>query len=219
MEDKHACAGVPVRTGAEPEALARIPRSLRDEFPGLEAATDEDEAVVRGQLGKKYQGEILVARRCPHSKPAVVLTIPLAGDGGPVPPLLWLTCPNAVRTTGTLESSGAMAEISSMLDSEAGAKDAFMLSESTFANLSGELARSVGGDALASRSIERGVAGGPPGAIKCLHAHVALCLSRAGGEGSGEWHAEEAGPGRWCIQMLEERGGPWCERPPAACVV
>jgi hypothetical protein len=212
-------------TGEERDAAIGLPSwmpvSATELFPFLEPATGLDEEMVRSQLGKQFQGEILVARRCPHSRPAVVLTLPLAGTGGPVPPLLWLTCPEASRMTGTLESSGGMAEVSSMLGSEESSTAALAGEDCRFADVAAEIARAVGGDELAGRAMDRGVAGGPPGAIKCLHAHLAYRLASsalpAGPSGCGP--GEGRSPGQWCVEVLEQRGGPWCERPPAACIV
>lgn len=219
MEDRHHDPGLPVRAGALGKA---VPDSVRRAFPGLEQASEQDRAVVAAQLGRSYQGEIFVSRRCPHGCPAVVLTLPLEGLGGPVPPMLWLTCPRASSMVGRLESSGEMKAIKESLAADSGTHDEFLAEERRFAVLQEDLARAAGGDELARRLAARGVAGGRVGSIKCLHAHLAYRLSLqtdAGLPECGRVTSEgRALLGERCERLLEEEGGVWCERPPAACV-
>lgn len=200
-------------------ASSSIPRSAREAFPFLSPASRRDRAVVESQLGRPPRGEILVSRRCPHGRPAVVMTLPMEASGGPVPPLLWLTCPHASSLVGTLESSGAQKTVARRLEEDPEAAEDFAEDERGFAALQEELARSIDGDALAGRLGARGVAGGRMGAIKCLHAHLAYRLSIGPEEGEEEHGAgRRALPGRWCEEMLKEEGGAWCDEPPAACI-
>ncbi|MHB8896099.1 MAG: DUF501 domain-containing protein [Candidatus Geothermincolia bacterium] len=215
MEDCPPGARVPVSGGAAGRTFLATARAA---FPGLEPATPSDSAVVTSQLGRRYQGKIFITRRCPFYLPAVVLTVPIEGEGGPVPPLLWLTCPRASSLVGTLESGGAMKRIEERLGSKPGAARAFLEDEQRFAALQVEIALLASGESLASRIGSRGVAGGREGAIKCLHAHLAYRLSLDAGEDAGDAR-DRSVPGRWCMEMLEEEGGVWCERPPAACVI
>jgi len=195
-----------------------IPSSVREEFPGLEEATSSDEDTVCGQMGKQFQGRILVACRCPRSLPVVVLTLPFAGVGRPVPPLLWLTCPHSSSRSGTLESSGAMRLVEQWLEADTDAAGQFAADEDSYCEIQREVALATAGEQVADRLSARGVAGGKMGAIKCLHAHLAYRLAlgptglddeRAGGRGA---------IGRWCLERLEQEGGYWCERPPSACI-
>lgn len=213
MEDGRDNTGVSVSGRAADDV---IPGRVRSAFPGLAEADGCDRAIVKAQLGKPYQGEIFVTSRCPHGAPAVVLTLPIEGSGGPVPPMLWLTCPRATAAAGRLESSGCAAGFGGRLEGDDSLAGQFVAQEERFAALQEELARSVGGEHLAARLADRGAASGPIGAVKCLHAHLAYHLSLRGGA------VEREGPGsvlgEWCEEMLEEEGGVWCERPPAPCV-
>lgn len=204
------------------DVMAVLPAEVRGAFPWLEDASEADMSIVTSQLGKRYQGDILVSRRCAHGAPAVVLTLPLEGTGGPVPPMLWLTCPRASSMVGRLESTGRMEELRERLAGDECAAAVFLEGEERFAVLQEELALAVGGEALARRFASRGVAGGRVGAIKCLHAHLACTLSlgpEAGAmDGAPDRHGARALAGEWCLEMLEEEGGVWCESPPEACV-
>jgi hypothetical protein len=195
-----------------------IPAGVREEFPGLQEAGASDEDAVCAQIGKQFQGRILVASRCPRSMPVVVLTLPFAGAGGPVPPLLWLTCPHLSSRTGTLESTGAMLLIEQWLEADPAASAQFAADEDSFCEIQREVALATAGEEVADRLSSKGVAGGKMGAIKCLQAHLAYRLAlgpagiddeRAGGRGA---------VGRWCLERLEQEGGYWCERPPSACI-
>jgi uncharacterized protein len=223
VEALHADGGLPVSeapAGDGPRAtLDVIPATVRVVFPGLENADEADRAMVRSQLGKQYQGDILVSARCPHGRPAVVLTLPLEGSGGPVPPLLWLTCPRAVSLTGRIESSGAMKEVKERLEADRDFGSAFERDDEEYASVQRDVALAVGGEPLAHRIGERGVAGGRTGAVKCLHAHLAYFLSLDAGRAGASDDEGSGALGRWCFETLEEEGGAWCEEPPAACVI
>lgn len=197
-------------------------------FPFLEEADECDRAVVRGQLGKPFLGDVLIARRCPHGAPAVLLTLPFAGSGGAVPPLLWLTCPNASAGVGTLESRGEIARVGMRLQTDEALREEFIRQERVLASMQRRIAEASGGEELANRVASRGAAYGRIGSMKCLHAHLACHLAlqgdRCGGdvEAGGETESRRRGvrsvPGELCVEMLEEEGGIWCERPPAPCV-
>lgn len=205
-------------------------RWLREHLPFVEPASETDSETVKRQIGRAPRGEYAVARRCPRDLPAVVLTLPFAGGGTSVPPLLWLCCPSASARTGTLESSCAAGRVREWLASDIQALADFQLDEEAYGELQRGLARMTGGERLADRLEGRGAAGGKAGAVKCLHAHLAYRLATAGpgppaGEDSGspagcdnETRSRPGAIGAWCEQELEKEGGAWCERPPAACV-
>jgi uncharacterized protein len=196
-----------------------MPATVRGVFPALENADEADRAMVRSQLGKQYQGEILVSARCPHGRPAVVLTLPLEGSGGPVPPLLWLTCPRAASLVGRIESSGAMKDVRERLDADEAFGSSFVRDDEEYASVQRDVALAVGGEPMARRIGERGVAGGRAGAVKCLHAHLAFWLSLDAGRAGTSDDTGSGALGRWCFETLEEEGGAWCGEPPAACVI
>jgi hypothetical protein len=61
--------------------------------------------------------------------------------------------------------------------------------------------------APAQKLESRGVAGGRPGALKCLHAHLAYRLASGRGVVGG-----------WCLHELDKSGGLICEKIPEACL-
>ena len=201
--------------------MAKLPAEAREKLPGLESATHDDMIVLREQLGRQPRGELFVCVRCPHGRPAVIVTLPAAGRGGPVPPLFWLCCPVASSRVGTLESRGSIAAVMDRLDSDEEAAAAFRRDEVEFGGLLLSLA---GGDQprqLVARLEGRGAAGGAAGAVKCLHAHLAYRLALSGRPDDAydtRERSDEGVIGRWCEDMLAAEGGAWCERPPAACV-
>ncbi|PKQ27643.1 MAG: hypothetical protein CVT63_06915 [Candidatus Anoxymicrobium japonicum] len=199
------------------------PPFARAVFPGLELPGARDEDLVCRQIGRRCQGRILISCRCPRGRPAVILTLPLEGEGGSAPPLLWLTCPHAAARVGTLESTGESKRIAARLKSDQAASVLFAQDEERFSVLQESLARLVSGE-LAGRVRKKGAAGGRVGAVKCLHAHLAYRLSACPESflsPPGERVGGDRGPaiiGRWCQELLAREDGNWCERPPAACV-
>lgn len=185
-----------------------LPRELLEEFPSVESVRPPDFAVLERQLGRPPRGEIAVALHCPHSRPAVIVTLPTASDGGALPPLLWLSCPHAAAGVSGFESEGLVKRFAEKLRDEVDARRVFMAEEERFGRMLTDLARSAGGFELAERVGLRGVAGGKPGAVKCLHAHTAYRLAAG----------ERGIVGLWCIEQLDERMGIWCEEIPAPCV-
>lgn len=167
-----------------------IPGSLRLLFAGISEASGEDLEAIERQIGRPPRGRVLVAGRCPLGAPAVILTIPPEPEGGPVPPFLWLTCPRVSARAGSLESRGLNSVLARRLRSDPGSLKLLAEQETRLAACAAELARSAG-SSLAEEMSSRGVAGGRPGAVKCLHAHLAFRL--AAGEGV---------IGDWCLEML-----------------
>jgi len=191
-------------------------------LPGLQTATPDDLAVLRRQLGREPQGELYVSRRCPHGLPAVIMTMPAAGVGGPVPPLFWLSCPVASSRVGTLESRGSIAAIADRLEADPKAAAAFHRDEEEYAHILLALAASAAAPPPAGRLEGKGAAGGQTGTVKCLHAHLAFRLALSAPPDDAYDIAERpiggGVIGTWCEELLATEGGAWCERPPAACV-
>lgn len=183
-------------------------RALLEEFPNMESVLSTDSPIIERQLGRPARGDIAVALRCPYARPAVIVTLPVVSDCGALPPLLWLSCPHAVAAVSGLESEGAVRKFAGKLRNDADARRIFMAEEERLGRVLADLALTSGGSELAERVGPRGVAGGKPGAVKCLHAHTAYRLA-----------AEDRGIiGLWCIEELDERTGIWCEAIPAPCV-
>lgn len=177
-----------------------------EEFQDIDQLNPGDIAVLERQLGRKPQGDVFLVARCPHGRPAVILTVPFQGDDRPTPPPLWLTCPYACREAARLEGAGLMKRFQLMLEERGEAFELFMREEEHVGSVNAELAR-LGGSIPPERLRGRGAAGGRPGALKCLHAHLAYRLASGRGVVGG-----------WCLEELESRTGCWCERIPEACL-
>lgn len=194
---------------------------IRREFPNAGPVSTVEARLLAAQLGKEPAGETFVACRCPQGRPAVILTLPLEGSGGSVPPLLWLTCPHAAAAVGSVESTGAARRLQSELKTNLAMRHAFEEDESRYSEIAVALANVSAGEVVASRMGGRGAAGGKAGNVKCLHAHLAFMLS-IGGPADGTAGAavgERAIVGRWTRDRMREEGGEWCEEIPSACVL
>lgn len=134
----------------------------------LEPATEEDLAVVAGQIGRPPRGMRAVAARCPSGHPAVVQTSPRLEDGTPFPTLYYLTCPRLCSLVGGLEASGLMREMTARL-----AEDDELARAYRNAHLSYLAER----DTIEALGTEVS-AGGMPGRVKCLHVQLAHTLAR-----------------------------------------
>ncbi len=174
-------------------------------MPGLQEPDLDDIRVVGAQIGREPRGRVLVAARCPHGAPAVILTVPFESDEGALPPLLWLTCPSLCFELSRLESAGGIERLRAQLESGEAA-EVFTADEEAFGRILLALAESRG-PGLVERTGRRGAAGGRPGSIKCLHAHVAYRLASGSGVAGG-----------LCLDEIERRSGRWCERIPDVCV-
>lgn len=176
------------------------------EFPFLEEPGRRDIEVLERQM-KAVRGNVLIAARCCHRRPAVVLTEPFSAGGDAFTPLLWLSCPYLDREIGRLESEGSAKKLAGMIESDTEIASLFFREDRRFAEIHYRLALSVKGEGAACRVRDKGVAGGSAGSVKCLHAHLAYRL--AAGRGI---------VGDWCLEELAERGGVWCGEIPDACL-
>ena len=185
---------------------APLPAQALEGFPRLGPLSEADSAVVASQLGRPPRGDVFVAARCRHGRPSVILTVPLEIERKPTPPLLWLTCPHSSRQMSRLEGEGAARRFREAL--EPGGEEAarFMAEEERFSETQCRLAAQVNGE-LAGRLRGKGVAGGPFGAVKCLHAHLAYRLASGRGVVGG-----------WCLEELVKSVGRTCDRIPEACL-
>ena len=133
----------------------------------------EDEAVVEAQLGRRPRAIREVGHRCPCGNPDVVTTEPRLPDGTPFPTTFYLTCPRAASLIGTLEGSGAMAEMTDRLRSDpelaqryAAAHDRYLEAREALGHV----------DEIAGIS-----AGGMPDRVKCLHVLAGQALAQGRG--------------------------------------
>lgn len=184
-----------------------VPGSERPFLERVEEPAAGDLEIVSSQLGRNPRGRLFVAARCPQGRPSVILSLPTGLEGGPVPPLLWLTCPHASSKAAALESEGGVSRLGEEICSDPLLTRAFEREEREFAGWSETLVLEHCGMEIAGKVKGRGAAWGRPGSVKCLHAHLACWLA------SGRDVL-----GKLCFEELERKGGTYCERPPEACV-
>lgn len=133
----------------------------------------EDLRAVERQLGRTPRGVVDVAHRCPCGEPDVVRTNPVLPDGTPFPTTFYATCPRLTAAISTLESSGAMAQMSARL-----VADPDLAARYESAHRAYLAAR----EELADVEVLRGIsAGGMPTRVKCLHVLVAHALAAGPG--------------------------------------
>jgi uncharacterized protein len=152
---------------------------------------DEDDLrVLRRQLGRVPRALAGVAVRCPHGRPAVIAQHAYEDGGAPFPTTYYLTCPAAVAAVGALEDGGGVARYEHRLAADPGLHESYRWG----ARRQRELRRPAPAMADGGASLELGIAGtARPGAVKCLHAHVAFGLAEPG-YALGAMAAAEAGP-------------------------
>lgn len=133
----------------------------------LEPVTEADREVVRAQIGRPPRAMRAIAARCPSGHPNVVQTQPRLENGTPFPTLYYLTCPRLSSLIGKLEASGIMKEMTARLAEDPELAERYRRAHESY------LAER---DAIESLGHEI-TAGGMPGRVKCLHAHVAHALA------------------------------------------
>ena len=153
-------------------------------------ASDEDRAVVAGQLGRE-PAPFGVAARCPAGLPSVIEN----ERRREMPTTFWVTCPSLAAAISRIEAEGGVRRAQREIGAEA------------VEEVHAEHLRRYG-----SRVAGVG-AGGEPGRVKCLHAFTALQLSGAlpnpvAGWTLGRIEGPYLDPSRCpgCIQRLEQRG-------------
>lgn len=155
------------------------------------AAVDRD--AVAAQLGRVPRGMRAVAHRCPCGLPTVVQTSPRLEDGTPFPTLYYLTCRRLTAQVATLEASGVMREMTERLAEDDELAAAYHAAHESYL-AERDAIEPLGTDVSA---------GGMPGRVKCLHAHVADALARG------------AGVNPFGDEVLEQLGDWWA---PGPCV-
>jgi uncharacterized protein len=136
-------------------------------------ASPIDATAVSTQLGRPVRGMRAVAHRCPCGLPDVIETEPRLPDGTPFPTTFYLTCPRAVAAVSTLESTGAMREMTRRLSTEPDLAARYAAAHRDY------LARR---ERIAAVPEIGGVsAGGMPLRVKCLHALLAHSLAAGPG--------------------------------------
>ena len=144
----------------------------------LTPASDDDLAVVAGQLSRTPRGVAGVAWRCPCGRPGVVATAPRLPDGTPFPTVYYLTCPRAVAACSQLEAQGLMASMNERLRVDAALRAGHEAAHRAYLADRAALADAVGVDDVPRTGTS---AGGLPDRVKCLHALVGHALAAGPG--------------------------------------
>lgn len=133
------------------------------------AVSLRDIEAVRAQLGRAPTTRFSVVVRCePDGHPLVIRNAPRDAEGHPFPTTFWLTCPEAVRAVSRIESTGEIARLNALIESDPELARAV-------ATAHGDYARDRARDDDAALH-DGGVAGTRVG-VKCLHAHLAHHLA------------------------------------------
>jgi uncharacterized protein len=137
------------------------------------ALDPDDLRAVQAQLGRPPRGVVGVAHRCPCGLPDAVVTAPRLPDGTPFPTLYYLTCPRVVSAVGTLESSGAMRDMTQRLAADADLAAAYRRAHERYLADRARLGEVPEIDGVS--------AGGMPDRVKCLHVLLAHALAAGPG--------------------------------------
>lgn len=161
--------------------------------------TPSDRNVVARQLGRPPHAVSRVVARCPFGFPAAVEDLPYDELGTPFPTLFYLTCPVLVAGVSRLESAGGVRRWTRRAAADPALRRSLSEAAAATRRRRRLLARRGAGEMLDhGASLHTGVCGaGKPGAVKCLHAHVAHALA----------HPSYA-LGRSILAELDE---PWCD--------
>ncbi len=128
-----------------------------------------DEEIVERQLGRAPRAFRGVAVRCPFGRPAVTEQAPFDDAGHPFPTQFWATCPQLVAAISRLEAAGGVERWSRAADEDTELAASLASAQAAQRRERPELAAGIGGSTRA-------------GSLKCLHAHAAFALARAGYE-------------------------------------
>jgi hypothetical protein len=140
----------------------------------------DDRAAVAAQLGREPRTFRRVAVRCPWGLPAVTEQEPYGGDGEPFPTTYYLTCRHLVAAVSRVEAAGGVERWSGRLDEDPALRAELERATAEQVRVRRELAAGETG-VDDGASLELGIGGSRnPGALKCLHAHVAFALARPG---------------------------------------
>jgi uncharacterized protein len=140
----------------------------------------DDRAVVARQLGREPRTLRRVVVRCPWGLPAVTEQDPYGPDGEPFPTTYYLTCRHLVAAVSRIEAAGGVERWSAAVDQDEALRRDLERATAEQVRRRHELAVGRTG-ADGGASLDHGIGGSRnPGALKCLHAHVAFALGCPG---------------------------------------
>jgi hypothetical protein len=140
----------------------------------------DDRAVVALQLGREPRAFRRVVARCPWGRPTVTEQEPYASDGEPFPTTYYLTCRHLVAAVSRIEAAGGVERWTETVADDATLRDDLSRATAEQVAIRHQLAAGRTG-ADDGESLGFGIGGSRnPGALKCLHAHVAFALARTG---------------------------------------
>ena len=135
--------------------------------------TADDIAEVTRQLGRPARDILAIASRCVCGRPLVVKTKPRLDNGTPFPTLYYLTQPAATAAVSTLEASGYMVDLQSLVQNDDEISAAYLAAHQQY------LAEREAIEVV--EEINDFSAGGMPTRVKCLHALVGHSLAKGPG--------------------------------------
>jgi hypothetical protein len=142
----------------------------------------DDRALVERQLGRPPRAFVRVAARCPFGAPAVTEQAPYDDAGEPFPTTYYLTCPHLVAAVARLEAAGGVERWSREVERDPALAAALARATDEQRRIRRALAADRTGPDGDS-SLDLGIGGSAnPARLKCLHAHAAFALARAGYE-------------------------------------
>jgi hypothetical protein len=140
----------------------------------------DDRAVVALQLGREPRAFRRAVARCPWGRPAVTEQAPYGPDGEPFPTTYYLTCRHLVAAVSRVEAAGGVERWTAAVADDPALHRELERATAELVAIRHELAHGETG-ADGGESLSFGIGGSRnPGALKCLHAHVAFALARPG---------------------------------------
>lgn len=154
--------------------------------PPFDPPSAADIEAVSLQLGRPARNVIGISARCVCGNPTVVATNPRLDDGTPFPTLYYLSHPAATAAISTLEATGVMPELATLLESRnqdgAGDDDDDETPDYAANYLAAHESYLTDRESIEYVDEIHGIsAGGMPTRVKCLHALAGHALSAGPG--------------------------------------
>ncbi|MFB6290883.1 MAG: DUF501 domain-containing protein [Candidatus Bipolaricaulia bacterium] len=146
---------------------------------------EEDNQIVKNQLGKEPRGLIDIPVRCSYGYPVVLETKPLIRDkeGFEVfPTLYWLSCPKRVEELAGLEADGYVEQLEKEIASTPALKEKYRENEERYLQAQKSLLAEDDLEFIEEKRLGDALSKGIGGIesdehLKCLHLHLAHQLA------------------------------------------